>query len=250
LATGLYYADDLATAHHDRFGDTARTAAAHVLAYLARHDLNEGRVVDLGCGSGLLLADVAAAGYAVSGVDLAPRMIALASRIVPEADLSVGSVHDAPLPTDCVAVTATGEVFNYAADARAGLDALRHLAGRVHAALVDGGVFLFDLLGSVSPGSVVQRFHRTEQWCLGTEISESADGSELIRRITTFAASESGCWRRSDEVHLVRLLEPADVRTVLTDVGFDVELADGYHGAAGRPGWYVIQARKPGLREE
>lgn len=242
---GAFYAADLAAAHHDRFGRVALDAAAHLLACLAGHGLPGGRVVDLGCGSGLLLARLAAAGYAVSGVDLSADMVALARRSVPGGDLRVGSVHDAPLPAGCVAVTATGEVVNYAADGRAGIDALRLLAGRVFAALADGGVFLFDVLGSASPGAVVHRFHRTDRWCLGTDITESADGTELTRQITTFTADGNGCWRRGDEIHRVRLLERVDVHAALTGAGFDVEIRDDYHHAGGRPGWYVVEARKP-----
>jgi SAM-dependent methyltransferase len=242
---GGFYAADLAAAHHDRFGWIAHDAAAYLLTWLARHGLPRGRVMDMGCGSGLLLAEVAAAGYEVSGVDVSADMVALARRSVPGADLRVGSVHDAPLPAGCVAVTATGEVVNYAADSRAGIDALRRLASRVYAALVNGGVFLFDALGSASPGAVVQRFHRTDRWCLGTEITESADGTGLIRQITVFTADDRGCWRRSDETHQLCLLKREHVHAALTDAGFDVEITDSYHTAEGRPGWYVVQAHKP-----
>lgn len=240
-----FYAAGLAVAHHERFGQIAHAGAAHLLAWLASHGVRGGHVMDLGCGSGLLLGRLAAAGYAVSGVDLSPDMVALARRALPGADLYVGSVHDAPLPAGCVGVTATGEVVNYTTDGRAGIDALRRLAGRVYAALAGGGVFLFDVLGSASPGSVVQRFHRTDRWCLGTEITESADGTELSRQITTFTAGDDGCWRRSDELHRIRLLERQDVRTALTAAGFEVDISDGYRNTGGRPGWYVVQARKP-----
>jgi SAM-dependent methyltransferase len=240
-----FYAADLAAAHHDRFGSLAHDAAAHLLTYLRRHGVRGGRVMDLGCGSGLLLAQLATAGYAVSGVDVSADMVALARRSVPGADLRVGSIHDAPLPAGCVAVTATGEVVNYAADGRAGIDALRRLAARTYAALVDGGAFLFDALGSASPGAVVHRFHRTDRWCLGAEITESADGTQLSRQITVFTADGDGCWRRTDEIHRLRLLGRQDVHAVLADAGFDVEISDGYHTAGGRPGWYVVQARKP-----
>src|SRR3712207_2876858 len=77
---GAFYTADLAAAHHDRFGQVALDAAAHLLAWLAGRGIRGGRVMDLGCGSGILLGQVAAAGYEVSGVDLSADMVALARR--------------------------------------------------------------------------------------------------------------------------------------------------------------------------
>ena len=47
-------------------------------------------------------------------------MIDLARTTAPASEFSVGSVHDAAIRPS-VAVTATGEVLNYAVDPRAGL---------------------------------------------------------------------------------------------------------------------------------
>jgi hypothetical protein len=53
---------------------------------------------------------------------------------------SAAPILDAPIPV-AVAVTATGEVLNYAADRRAGQSAVRDVAQKVAASLVPGGVF-------------------------------------------------------------------------------------------------------------
>ena len=53
-------------------------------------------ILDLGCGPGVpTTAVLVAEGHAVTGLDLSPRQIALASRNVPSADFSVGDVLSA-----------------------------------------------------------------------------------------------------------------------------------------------------------
>lgn len=71
-------------------------------------------------------------------------MVDLARVNVPGARFVQGSVWDAELPP-AVAVTAIGEVVNYTADARAGVEQLAGLIDRVRTALAPGGVFLFDI---------------------------------------------------------------------------------------------------------
>ncbi len=45
------YSDDLAYIHHVGYGSFARDAAPGVLEIFRRHDITDGLVVDLGCGS-------------------------------------------------------------------------------------------------------------------------------------------------------------------------------------------------------
>src|SRR4051812_29337772 len=54
------------------------------------------RLLDVGCGSGHFCALAASRGAHVSGIDGAPAMIALASRIAPTADLCVGPLDRLP----------------------------------------------------------------------------------------------------------------------------------------------------------
>lgn len=61
-----------------------------------------GRVLDLGCGSGRLVAELAERGFNVDGIDVEERVVALGRRILAsrglEARLYVGDVHDPAQP--------------------------------------------------------------------------------------------------------------------------------------------------------
>lgn len=242
-----FYGADQARIHHERFGDLAADAARLVVGRLAAAGHVTGFVTDLGCGSGILAAQLLAAGYLVEGVDLSPAMVALARETAPHGSFRVGSVHDA-LIAPSVAVTATGEVLQYATDARAGLAALRALAARVFAALEPGGVFAFDLsLPGRNLGLDVRHvFHDYGSWLLGMHGTEGPDWYE--RRIVILVEEADGRYRRVDEVHRLVLLDEAAVTGALVDAGFTVEVRPSYttpNASTPVAGWAVFVGTRP-----
>jgi SAM-dependent methyltransferase len=247
----VFYGADQAAIHHERFGGLAVAAAGDLLDALAAAGRTDGTVVDLGSGSGILAREVAEAGFDVVGVDLSADMVELARRTAPAARFDVGSIHDVELPAGCVGITAIGEVLNYGTDERSGLEAVGRLAARIHEALLPGGAWLTDLSGPgrAGPTGVVKQFHRDDTWCLGMTATESPEARRLDREITLFAAEDDGRYRRIDEHHVLHLYDRHEVAGLLEDVGFEVELADGYRTPASHPnalpGWYVVRATKP-----
>jgi SAM-dependent methyltransferase len=236
-----YYGPDQALIHHTRFGDLAADAAR-----LLASRVGPGHVTDLGCGSGILAADLIERGYTVTGVDISAAMIDLARTNAPAGTFTVGPALDVQLD-ESVAVTATGEVLNYATDPRAGLDALAAIGTRAYRALAPGGLFLLDLstpgrnLG-LNPRPV---FHEHGTWMLGMHATE--DGRRLDRRIVILIREPDGRYRRVDEHHELVLYEVDEVVTVLRSVGFSVETRAAYTEAtASTPaaGWAVFVASK------
>ena len=73
-------------------------------------------VLDVGCGSGDFCALAAALGARVSGIDAAERLIELARRRLPAADLRVGPIEQLPWPDDRFDVVAGFNAFQFAAD--------------------------------------------------------------------------------------------------------------------------------------
>jgi SAM-dependent methyltransferase len=238
------YSDDLAYIHDAGHGDLARAAAATVLEQLRRAGRTGGRVVDLGCGTGILARVLADAGYQVTGVDQSRAMIDVARRRAPGADLRVGSFLDADLP-DCVAVTAIGECFSYLFDpevAGAGLD---RLFARIHAALAARGLLLFDVAtpGRVRGRSPQRTWSEGADWAVLVEVDEEPTACRLTRAITTFRA-EGGSWRRDHEVHHLRLHDPRELETRLRAAGFRVRRLAGYGELRFAPGHVGFCARK------
>jgi SAM-dependent methyltransferase len=75
-----------------------RLFAPFTEALLARADLRPGRrVLDIGCGTGTLLAAAVAAGASATGVDIAPAMVEAARKRVPGATVVVADAQTADL---------------------------------------------------------------------------------------------------------------------------------------------------------
>jgi SAM-dependent methyltransferase len=227
------YGVDLAAVHASGFTQIAVAAAHELLERLSR----PARVLDLGCGDGTSAALLTEAGHEVHGVDLSPAAIELARRRAPSATFEVGSFLDAPLPAECDAVLAAGEVLGYAIDSRVRADSLSLVLERISGALNPGGLLLFDL-ATPDRGRTGERRSWTEGdgWTVLVETESSAE--QLTRRIVTFRESGGGGrYRRAEEVHTLNLYSPAHVLAALRGVGFTAQvLAGGYAGVAMPPG--------------
>jgi SAM-dependent methyltransferase len=233
--TVVFYGAAQSRIHDERFGNLAREAAELVLERLSAAGLDSGTVMDLGCGSGIYAAAIGAAGYDVVGCDLSADMIELARANAPDATIRHGSAHDADIPP-AVAVTALGEVLNYAIDARAGIDAIAQLARRAHDALAPGGVFVFDI-ATHGRGTYAQ-FHVGDGWALGMHSRELGD--TLERDISIFARNDDGSYQRFDEQHVLRLYDPGVVAQVVEAAGFAVEIREAYATPPTFSGWSVF----------
>lgn len=239
------YRDDLAFIHDAGFGHIARAAAPVLIAELHRAGLDSGRVVELGCGSGIFTERIIAAGFDVLGIDLSPAMIEIAKARSPKAEFRQESLLTADLPP-CVAVTAIGECSNYLFDVNHSPRKLWSLYRRVFAALRPGGVFLFDVS---SPGRVPgdgprQHFVEGDGWAVLVTATEDRRRGTMVREITTFRRIGE-LYRRDQEVHRLRLLPPEIVIKQLKLAGFRVRTMAGYGSERIGPGHCVFVARKP-----
>jgi SAM-dependent methyltransferase len=75
-------------------------------------------ILDVGCGAGRFLALAAAAGAAVTGLDAAPSLLAIARRRVPDAPLLQGDIESLPFDDDTFDVVTGVNSFQYATDPR------------------------------------------------------------------------------------------------------------------------------------
>jgi SAM-dependent methyltransferase len=239
------YQEDLAYIHDVGFGVFARHAAATILNMLRQSGTMRGKVVDLGCGTGILAQELVAAGYDVLGVDYSAAMLRIARRRAPAARFRRASFLSTPLPS-CVAVTAVGEIFNYLFDAENTVEALRSLFERVRHALRPGGLFVFDIAQSGRAGGSGkrQRIAQGEDWATLVESEDDATTRTLTRYITAFRRIGK-LYRRSEELHRLRLYEVRDLLILLRNRGFKVKRLRTYGEFEFPRGWAALAARKP-----
>lgn len=238
------YQEDLAYIHDAGFVHVARQAAPVVIDLLRKAGLTAGLIVDLGCGSGVLVAELVASGYEVLGVDFSAALLKIARRRVPAARFRRASFLDVEFPP-CVAVTAVGEIFNYLFDERNGLAALEQLFGRVYQALYPGGLLLFDVAepGRARGPGIQHRIAEGDDWATLVQAQEDPERLILTRRITSFRRVGE-LYRRAEEVHRLQLYRASDLTASLHRFGFRTTRLRGY-GPFGFPkGWSAIAARK------
>jgi SAM-dependent methyltransferase len=237
------YRADLAYIHDAGFGSFAEAAAVELTGLLQAAQVTRGRIVELGCGSGIQAERMASAGYDVTGFDISPDMVALARRRVPRATFRCASFLDVEIPA-CVAVTAVGEIFNYLFDRRNSPARLKGLFRRVRDALPRGGLFLFDVatVGRV-PGLRAKNHTEGADWACLYEAEEDPRTRTLTRRISTFRRAGEQ-YQRSNEVHRLRLYEKRELLQPLRELGFRVRTLAGYARLKFPPGYVGFAAVK------
>jgi SAM-dependent methyltransferase len=232
--TQTLYGSDLAHVHDTAFGDWARGAAPFVLARLREARIDDGLVVDLGCGSGIWAAELVAAGHDVLGVDASEAMLEIARRRAPAARFEGGSLHAYKLPP-CAAVTALGEVVGYG-----GPPSLESLLRRVHAALEPGGLLVFDAAApGREPDGRREGTYAGEGWTMRVEAVEDRAARTLTRRISLVRDGRS-----SEELHVLRLYDPDEVIEWLEAAGFVATRHPSYGAANDLPGVHVYVATR------
>lgn len=234
MPASALYGSDLAHVHDVAFGGWARDAAPFVLARLREAGIDDGVVVDLGCGSGIWAAELLGAGYDVVGVDASAEMLTLARRRAAGASLVEASLHDVELPP-CVAVTAIGECVNYG-----GPLSLEPLFRRIATALAPGGLFVFDAAGPGREPELRRRArHEGDDWVMRIEAHEDRAERTLTRRISLVRDG-----RASDEEHVLRLYDADEVVDWLEASGFLATCHPSYGTPHGLPGVQVYVATR------
>lgn len=238
------YREDLAYVHDAGFLGPARNAAPILLGALRSGGLERGLVVDLCCGSGPLSLRLSDAGYDILGVDISGAMVDIARERVPGGRFVEGSILSLELPP-CVAVAGVGECFNYLFDEGNTEERLEELLRRIHAALIPGGILVFDVAGpGRAPGLGPSRTHAEgDDWAVLAAAEEDCERGILTRRITTFR-KVGELYRRDEEVHYLRLIGREAMAARLRALGFRVRVLDRYGEMRFPPGLAGFLARK------
>ena len=195
-----------------------------------------GLIVEAGCGSGILARDLTDAGYELFGFDQSAAMIRLARRRAPRARFRVGSLTRVSLPP-CRAVLATGEIITYVPS---GVGAFFR---RVHAALEPRGLFIFDFIESARRRTYPEKTLHGDGWSLVARADLNASGRMLTRRLT-MSRRIGNRFRRSREIHRVRIYSRQEIAKALTEAGFSVRMRRSYGRYRLLPGSVAVMAGK------
>lgn len=240
--TAQRYEEDLTYIHHVGFSGLARGATPWVIETLRKAGLQDGTIVELGCGSGLLLAALVGAGYQAVGVDVSAPILDIARTTAPAAPLLQASLYEVEIPR-CDAVIAMGEGLNYVADFEAP-PPTADLFARIASALEPNGLLIFDVMvrGQDTTGPY-RTWAAGDDWACMVEVLPDPAHSRLRRKITTFRLVDGG-YRRGEEEHRVHLFSRDELVQQLKEAGFRVRIRRSYGSMALGPGRRLFVCRK------
>ncbi len=218
---------------YDEFMDNVDYDAwgGFIIKKLKENGINEGLVLDLGCGTGKITRYLAASGYDMTGIDASERMLQIASghRVKAANDILYlcQDMREFELYGTMRAIISTCDSINYILEEKE----LKKVFGLVHNYLDPDGIFIFDFSTEykyLSIGDACIAENREN----GSFIWENFyDETELINeyRLTLFIPEKSGLYRKYEELHIQRAYTREMMQRLLLEAGFEIlSINNGY----------------------
>jgi SAM-dependent methyltransferase len=219
------YDDDLAFIHASGFGELAAAAVSALVPELKQRGAR--RVVDVGCGAGVSTKALLEAGFETLAIEPSSALLEIARRSAPSARYQRGSAYDLALGP-CDAILALGEVLTYHPPTEDAAARVRKFFAQAGRALSKNGLLVFDLIETSSDPLNARSWTAGPDWAVLSASREDVATGRLTREIQTFRDVGGGNYRRSSELHHVRLFERSSVVSWLEQAGFEVEVATAY----------------------
>lgn len=205
------------------------------------------RLLDVGCGTGVLLEKASAAGIDVTGIDAAPRMVEVATRRVPEQEVRVERMQDLAEQERYELIVCLSWSIHYCANEAE----LRSVLRRMRDALLPSGELLLQV--AHGPNMLGDWFEDEETGPTGVErdvvlrcrFLASHDGSHRVYADYVYRCDSKG--EEFSERHQLECADAIRIAELLNETGFEtVELWDSWRrNALAANASPFIRAKKP-----
>jgi len=203
-----------------------------------------GRMLDLCCGTGRTSAALTERGFCVTGVDGSKEMLRYARRNAPGADFILSDARSFTLAPVYDGIVSTFDSLNHVLH----LKELKQVFRNAHAALAEGGLFLFDLImeeGYLLRWQDFSTIVGDDNICV---LSAQYDQDQKIGRCDVAMFRLKGmAWHRRDIVIVEKCYSQSEVKTALKQSGFkevSVYYAENDFGLVDHAGRIFFLARK------
>ena len=200
--------------------------SSYLHGLLLEHGIEEGIVLDLGCGTGAMTERLAAFGYDMIGVDNSEDMLELAmeKRVQSGQDILylLQDMREFELYGTVRAVVSICDCMNYILEEEDLLEVFR-LANNY---LDPGGIFVFDMNTPYKYREVIGNTTIAENREEGSFIWENCfDEESQVNEyaLTLFIKEEDDLYRKHEEFHYQKAYEPERVKELLEEAGLKVE---------------------------
>ena len=199
---------------------------SYLCAVLREHGIEDGLVLDLGCGTGTMTELLAAAGYDMIGVDNSPEMLdqAFEKKVASGQDILylLQDMEEFELYGTVRAVVSVCDSLNYLTEEESLLQVFR----LVNNYLDPGGIFVFDM----------NTPYKYEELLGNATIAENREECSFIWEneydpesgintydLTLFLLREDGLYEKEEELHYQKAWPPEKIEELLRKAGLKPE---------------------------
>lgn len=224
---------------YDEFGDLydLHTPSSHyehdhkfVIAY-AKKQGGEGRFLDIGCGTGVLVEKAMEAGLLPIGLDPAAKMVAIARQRIGEENILLARMQELDVNSQFDCIASLSWSINYCRDT----EELRDVFSRCYRALKPEGGIILQVAHAPNAPSIQPDFNIDSEYGPGGENDIqlryrfwSAGSSELFAEYQFECVSTD---QKFEEIHSLHVANAQLVAEVLEQVGFQsIAILEDWHG--------------------
>lgn len=196
------------------------------LIELVTNGISGKKILDIGCGTGLLSVKLAKMGGDVTGVDLSPDMLRIASERAASLNIPMTFVNQSMQQleglTNFDAAIIAIDSLNYVVNHQEVIQTLQN----VYDALKVGGVLLFDVHSTFKTDVIFMESPFTFDNERISYIWETEEGDEphsVYSELAFFVRNGDGLYKRFDEVHYQRTFPVHAYVEMLQNIGFSIE---------------------------